>query len=125
VEGPCWRPNGYRRAGNSGCDLTTTKNNDPTCRLVDDCPLLEDCESDGEAKPSLCPMTHWSFDELLCEPSRCPECDSLNEFEETWTEELTGQDRRDLSLYWMEHLNRHLEKFEESQRVQRTEPEQP
>ena len=90
---------------------------------MDDCPFLEDCKSDGGARSSSCPMKRWSFDELLCEP-KCSECDSLNQFETSHKEELTRQDQRDVNLYWMEHLNRHLEKFEEFQRVQRTDYEQ-
>jgi hypothetical protein len=103
--------------------MTITEGNNWDCRLVDDCPLLEDCKSDSEEQPSSCPMKRWSFDELLSGPPRCSECDSLSQFETTHAQELTNQDRRDLSLYWMEHLNRHLERFAESQRVQRTESE--
>lgn len=89
-----------------------TRNFDPTCRLVEDCPLIEDCKSDKEADYSLCPMKFLSFDELLSEPVSCSECDSLNEFEATIVRKLTSQDHKDLSLCWMEHLNSHLGKFE-------------
>lgn len=105
--------------------MTIIKDNNHTCRMVDGCPLSEDCRSDGEEKPSACPMKRWSFDELSCKPSECPECHSLNSFETTRAEELTSQDRADLSLYWMEHLNRHLERFVEFKGTQRTESEQP
>lgn len=96
---------------NTGCGAMITKNSDMTCKLVEDCPLLEDCKSDKEANDSLCPMKFLSFDELLSEPILCSECDSLNEFETIDVKKLTDQDRRDLSLCWMEHLNDHLERF--------------
>jgi hypothetical protein len=91
-----------------------TGNFDSTCRLVGDCPLIEDCKGDEEADYSQCPMKFLSFDELLSEPASCSECDSLNEFEATIAKKLTSQDHKDLSLYWMEHLNSHLERFEQN-----------
>ena len=104
--------------------MTTTEDSDQTCRLVDDCPLINDCRSDDEAKSSLCPMKRWSFDELLCEPPECEECESLNQFEAALDKELTTQDRRDVSRYWMEHLNSHLERFVETQKARGAESEQ-
>jgi|GEM_PF-2687373 len=104
--------------------MVVTKDNDKICRLVDDCPLLEDCKGNGKGDSSSCPMKHWSFDELLCGPPRCPECDSLNQFEASHAESLTSRDYRDLNRYWMEHLNRHIE-ISESRKIRRTESEQP
>ena len=88
------------------------------CRLVDDCPMVEDCAMDSETVVSDCPMKSWNFDEILGS-HKCPECESLNVFEEAQLSKMDAQDRRDLSVYWMEHLNRHLDVQSGPERLER------
>jgi hypothetical protein len=63
---------------------------------------------DAKAESSLCPMRFLSFDETASEQTPCVECTALKLYEKANTRTLSSQDRKDLSLYWMEHLNSHL-----------------
>jgi len=90
------------------CHPVKSCNNESACTLVEGCPLQEDCMRDTKADNSLCPMKFLSFDEIAAEQTPCVECTALKLYEKANTRTLSSQDRKDLSLYWMEHLNGHL-----------------
>ena len=53
-------------------------------------------------------MKFLSFDEIAFEQTPCVECIALKLYEKANRRNLSSQDQKDLSLYWMEHLNSHL-----------------
>jgi hypothetical protein len=96
------------RTINPRCHPVKNCNDESTCNLIEGCPLQEDCLKDAKAESSLCPMKFLSFDEIASEQTPCVECTALSLYEKANTRTLNNQDRKDLSLYWMEHLNSHL-----------------